>query len=195
MDDVISDKRFPGAGRLAAYAILISFALFYMGPLIVVVLNSVRSLTEITHASLIGWPQGFEIGNYAKAWSGYCIADACVGIQPYMINSLVMVVPATIVSTLLGALNGFSLSLWRFPGARVVFTVLTLGVFLPDQMKLVPWVVVLRELGLFDSVWGLILIHVIQGICFTTLFCRNYYANVPIDLIKAAKGLVAISSG
>lgn len=175
------------AGRFLAYAILVGFAAFYLGPLIVIVLNSVRTLREITHGSFIGWPRGFEIANYPKAWSSYCIADACVGIQPYMINSLMMVVPATVLSTLLGALNGFSLSLWRFRGAQAVFAVLTLGVFLPDQMKLVPWVVVLRVLGLFDSVWGLILIHVTQGICFTTLFCRNYYAAVPIELVKAAK--------
>ena len=173
--------------RVATYAVLALFAAFFLVPLVVVLLNSVRTLPEISRSSVIGWPQGFAIENYAKAWNSYCIAEACVGIRPYMLNSFLMVVPATILSTLLGALNGYTLSLWRFPGDTLVFAVITLGVFLPDQMKLVPWALVLRDLHLSNTITGLILIHVVQGICFTTLFCRNYYASVPAELVKAAK--------
>jgi glucose/mannose transport system permease protein len=186
VDSIGDERRFP-VERVAIYGVLTLFAGFYLVPLMVVVLNSVRTLEEISRTSMIGWPEGFAIENFTKAWSQYCIAEACVGIQPYMINSIVMVVPATIISTMLGAINGYSLSLWRFRGDNLVFAVVTLGVFLPDQMKLVPWALVLRDLNLSNTVTGLILIHVIQGICFTTLFCRNYYANVPVELIKAAK--------
>ena len=98
-----------------------------------------------------------------------------------------MVIPATIVSTLLGALNGYSLSLWRFRGDNIVFGIMTLGVFLPEQMRLVPWVIVLRDLGLFNTISGLVLIHIVQGMSFTTLFCRNYYVSIPQDLLKAAR--------
>jgi glucose/mannose transport system permease protein len=174
-------------GRWAIYAVLALFSAFFLVPLVVVLLNSVRTLPEIIQTSLIGWPQGFAIDNYAKAWSSYCIAEACVGIRPYMLNSILMAVPATLLSTLLGALNGYTLSLWRFPGDTLVFAVVTLGVFLPDQVKLIPWALVLRDVHLSNTITGLILIHVVQGICFTTLFCRNFFAAVPIELIKAAK--------
>jgi glucose/mannose transport system permease protein len=177
----------PPPGRVFIYGLLLLFAAFYLVPLGVVALNSVRTLEEITHTSVIGWPKSLALENFKRAWSEYCIADVCFGIQPYMLNSLSMVIPATILSTLLGALNGYSLSLWRFHGDNWVFAVLTLGVFLPDQMKLIPWVIVLRDLHLFNTVIGLVMIHVIQGLCFTTLFCRNYFLSVPVELIKAAK--------
>ena len=183
---MVVERRFPLA-QLAVYGVLATFALLYFVPLAVVILNSVRTLQEISQTSVIGWPRGFAAGNFVKAWRGYCIAEACVGIRPYMINSIEMVVPATIISTVLGAINGFSLSLWRFRGANCVFAIITLGVFLPDQMKLVPWALILRDLRLLNTISGLILIHVIQGICFTTLFCRNYYTTVPVELVRAAR--------
>ena len=115
------------------------------------------------------------------------MAEHCWGIEPYMLNSLEMAIPATIVSTLLGALAGYSIALWRFPGDQLVFGLVTLGIFLPEQMKLIPWVVVLRDLALTNTIAGLVLIHVVQGMSFTTLFCRNYYVGIPPDLLKAAR--------
>jgi glucose/mannose transport system permease protein len=155
--------------------------------LLVVVLNSLRSTEEITRSGVIGLPHALIWSNFSQTWSSYCISQHCDGIQPYFWNSVRMAVPATIVSTLLGALNGYSLSLWRFRGDNVVFGIITLGVFLPEQMRLVPWVIVLRDLGLFNTIAGLVLIHTVQGISFTTLFCRNYYVSIPPDLLKAAR--------
>ena len=174
-------------GRVLLHAVLIAFAAFYLLPLIVVVLNAFRSFEEITQTSVLGFPQHLRFDNWRQAWSSYCIAGICSGISPYMWNSLLIAVPATLISTLLGALNGYLLSLWRFRGAGLVFGIITFGVFLPAQMKLVPWAITLRELGLSNTLTGLVLIHVVQGMSFTTLFCRNYYVNVPQDLIKAAK--------
>ena len=98
-----------------------------------------------------------------------------------------MTIPATIASTLLGAINGYVLSKWRFPGSETLFVCILLGVFMPGQVALLPWAYILGNLGLSNSVYGLILVHVIQGISFTTLFCRNYYVSIPDDLIKAAR--------
>ena len=155
--------------------------------MVVVVLNSLRSFEEITQSSVLGLPQSFQWRNWSQAWSGYCMAGNCTGIRPYMWNSLVIAIPATIVSTLIGAVNGYVLSLWRFRGAATLFAIITFGVFLPAQMKLVPWAITLRELDLSNTIRGLVLIHIIGGISFTTLFCRNYYVNVPQDLIRAAR--------
>lgn len=173
--------------RVTIHLTLIVFAAFCLVPLLVVLLNSVRGTADINHAGVIGLPHGLVWSNFSRTWSSYCIAEHCSGIQPYFWNSLRMVVPATIISTALGALNGYSLSLWRFRGDNWVFGIMTLGVFLPEQMRLVPWVIVLRDLNLFNTISGLVLVHVIQGISFTTLFCRNYYTSIPQDLLKAAR--------
>jgi glucose/mannose transport system permease protein len=174
-------------GRWLLYAVLIGFAVFSLLPLVVVVLNSFRTAVEIGRSSVIGWPESLTWQNFTEAWSGYCIAQRCEGISPYMVNSLKLVVPATILSTALGALAGYSISLWRFPGDTLMFTIVVMGVFLPEQMKLIPWALVLRELGLTNTLSALVLIHTVQGLSFTTLFCRNYYIGIPQDLLKAAK--------
>jgi len=173
--------------RIIVYAALIVLALLFLVPLGVVVVNSLRSSREIAATSLIGWPTHLIFSNYAQAWNRFCMAEHCWGIEPYMLNSLTLTIPATIISTLLGALAGYSISLWRFRGDQFVFAVVTLGIFLPEQMKLIPWVVVLRDLSLMNTIAGLVLIHTVQGMSFTTLFCRNYYVGIPQDLLKAAR--------
>ena len=173
--------------RIIVYALLIVLAIGFLVPLGVVVANSLRSNQEIAASSLIAWPAQLTFANYPQAWSKFCMAEHCWGIQPYMVNSLTLTIPATILSTLLGALAGYSISLWRFRGDQLVFGLVTLGIFLPEQMKLIPWVVVLRDLGLMNTIAGLVLIHTVQGLSFTTLFCRNFYVGIPQDLLKAAR--------
>jgi len=173
--------------RVAVYAALLVLAAFFLAPLLVTVLTSVRSNAEMAQRSLIGWPQHLDFSNFAVAWSSFCIAEHCTGIAPFMANSAEMAIPATIISTLLGAVTGYAIALWRFRGDTVIFGLVTLGVFLPEQMRLIPWTIVLRDTGLSGSIAGLVMIHTIQGLSFTTLFCRNYYLSIPQDLMKAAR--------
>ena len=175
------------SSRVAIYGLLGLFAAIYLIPLIVVVLNSFREQAEIARGGLISLPESFRLDAWSQAWSTYCIAGTCEGMKRNFFNSLWMTIPATIVSTLLGALNGYVLSKWRFKGSEILFTCMLLGVFMPGQIALMPWAFVLGKLGLTNSTYGLILVHVIQGISFTTLFCRNYYVSIPDDLIKAAR--------
>jgi glucose/mannose transport system permease protein len=176
-----------GWTRTLVYVVLVLLALAFLTPLVVVVLNSVRSSEEILTGSLIGWPHALAWGNFATAWGSFCIAEHCNGIRPYMLNSLMMAIPATILSTLLGAMAGYAISLWRFRGDKLIFGLVLVGIFLPEQMKLLPWAMVLRDLRLTNSLAGLVFIHVVQGLSFTTLFCRNYYLGIPIELMKAAR--------
>jgi len=173
--------------RVGIYAFLGLFALIYLLPLFVVVANSFRELPEITQNGLIALPRSFSLGAWPKAWAHYCVAGTCEGIKRNFFNSLYMTIPATIASTLVGALNGYVLSKWRFPGSETLFVCIVLGVFMPGQVALLPWAYILGALHLSNSVYGLILVHIIQGLSFTTLFCRNYYVNIPDDLIKAAR--------
>jgi glucose/mannose transport system permease protein len=181
-----------GSGRrigtkLVIYGLLVLFALYFLIPLVVVVLNSFRSLPDITQNGVLGLPRSLSPANWGEAWSGICIGGTCEGISPYFVNSFKMVIPATIISTIIGALNGYLLSKWRFKGSEVLFGIITLGVFMPGQMVLLPWAITLGYLGLTNTTTGLVLVHVVQGTSFTTLFCRNYYVNIPDDLIKAAR--------
>jgi glucose/mannose transport system permease protein len=153
----------------------------------VVVANSFRELPEITQNGLIALPHSFSLKAWPLAWAHYCVAGTCEGVKRNFFNSLYMTIPATIISTLLGAMNGYVLSKWRFPGSETLFLCIVLGVFMPGQIALLPWAYILGALRLSNSVYGLILVHVIQGLSFTTLFRRNYYVNIPDDLIKAAR--------
>ena len=173
--------------KLIIYALLGLFALYYVVPLAVVVINSFRSLPDISHNGLISLPHSFSLDYWSSAWSKFCVGGTCNGIQPFFFNSVAMVVPATIISTAIGSLNGYVLSKWRFTGSETLFGLMTLGVFMPGQMVLLPWARVLGWLGLTNTIGGLVLIHCVQGLSFTTLFCRNYYVNIPDDLVKAAR--------
>ncbi len=173
--------------RILIYLVVSLIAAAYLVPLLVVALNSLRTAEEIAQTSMIGWPKQWAWGNYPIAWGDFCIAQACTGIRPYMLNSALVTIPATIISTLLGSVAGYAVSLWRFPGDRWIYGVVTLGIFLPQQMRLLPWTIVLRDLGLTNTLTGLVMIHTIQGLSFTTLFCRNYYIAIPQELIRAAR--------
>jgi glucose/mannose transport system permease protein len=173
--------------KLIVHALLGLFALCYVLPLCIVVLNSFRDLSDITRNGLIGLPHSFSLNYWSLAWNKFCVGGTCEGIAPFFFNSVAMVVPATIISTAMGSINGYVLSKWRFPGSELLFGLMTLGVFMPGQMVLLPWARVLGWLGLTNSTAGLVLIHCVQGLSFTTLFCRNYYVNIPDDLIKAAR--------
>jgi glucose/mannose transport system permease protein len=174
-------------GRFAVYAFLTIFAFIYILPLFVVIANSFRPLPEIIQNGLIGFPHSLSFSAWGQAWSVYCVGGTCEGVRHNFFNSLEMTIPATIVSTLLGLMNGYILSKWRFRGSEIIFTCMMFGVFMPGQVSLMPWAFVLGKIGLSNSIGGLILIHCVQGLSFTTLFCRNYYVNIPDDLIKAAR--------
>jgi glucose/mannose transport system permease protein len=173
--------------KFGVYAVLVLFAAYYLLPLFVVILNSFRDLPEIAQNGLIAWPRSFNPKGWYNAWETYCVGGTCAGVKGNFFNSLKMTIPATIISTLIGALNGYILSKWRFRGSETLFAFMTLGVFMPGQIALLPWAFILGSIGLTNSTYGLILVHTVQGLSFTTLFCRNFYVNIPDDLIKAAR--------
>jgi glucose/mannose transport system permease protein len=173
--------------RVVIYFLLSFFALIYIVPLCVVVFNSFRTLPEISAHGLIAFPQTFRLDAWPQAWSSFCIGGQCEGMQRYFWNSVFMVVPATIISTGMGAITGYVLSKWKFRGSEIIFGMMLLGVFIPGQIALLPWAFILGKIGLANSVFGLVLVHCIQGLSFTTLFCRNYFVGIPDDLVKAAR--------
>lgn len=173
--------------KIGVYVVLSVFAAYYLLPLAVVVLNSFRDLDDLGRNGLLSVPASFSLAHWSVVWNSYCVSGGCHGISPFFYNSLEMAIPATLISTMLGAVNGYVLSKWRFFGSETLFLLLTLGVFMPGQMVLLPWAITLGTLGLSNTIPGLILVHCVQGLSFATLFCRNYYVNIPDELIKAAR--------
>jgi len=173
--------------RWLLYAVLALFAIYYMLPLFVMVTTSLKSLEEIRTGSLISLPRDVTFQAWMTAWSGACSGIKCEGLRPYFWNSVIMAVPAVFISTFIGALNGYAVAQWRFRGANLIFALILFGCFIPFQVVLLPMARLLGQMGLAGSIPGLIMVHVIYGIGFTTLFFRNYYVTIPPELVKAAK--------
>jgi len=173
--------------RVFLYLVLLLFALFYLLPLYVMAVNSVKPLSEITGGNMMALPKVWTLAPWASAWSTAQIGVEPTGLRPYFLNSILMVVPAVAISTIIGALNGYVLTKWRFRGDTWVFGLMLFSCFIPFQIVLIPMAVVLGKLGLAGSVAGLVLVHVVYGIGFTTLYFRNYYAAFPTELVRAAQ--------
>ncbi len=182
-----SSRRKRLMGRLFIYGLLLAMAAFYLMPLWVLVFTSLKPLDEIYAGSFIGLPQHFTLDAWRQAWSTACIGTECSGLKPYFLNSLLMVAPAVLFSTVLGGINGYVLTKWRFRGSNVIFGMILFGCFLPFQAVILPMAQVLGWLGLAGSIYGLVFVHTVYGITFTTLFFRNYFVTVPDELTKAAQ--------
>ncbi len=172
--------------RLLLWAVLLLFAAWFLMPLYVMVVTSLKDAEQLRAGHLLSLPTAPTLDAWSKAWSSACTGVQCEGLKPFFWNSVAMVVPAVLVSTLLGSLNGYVLSKWKFRGSETLFAFMLFGVFMPMQVVLLPMSQVLGWLGIASSIWGLILVHVLAGIPSTTLFFRNYYVGLPDELIKAA---------
>lgn len=174
-------------GRIFIYGLLLLCALYYLAPLYVMLSTSVKSLDEIRSGNLLSIPQSPNFSAWGKAWDAACTGVRCEGLAPYFWNSVAMAVPAVLISSLLGSLNGYVLSHWKFRGSNIVFTALMVGCFIPFQVVILPMARILGLMHLANTTLGLIMVHIIYGMAFTTLFFRNYYVSVPNELVNAAR--------
>ena len=174
-------------GRTLIYMILLFFAFIYLAPLYVMFTTSLKDIEEIRSGNLMALPLDPTFYAWKKAWSSACTGSECKGLAPYFWNSVRIVFPAVIISTIVGAFNGYALAKWKFKGSEFLFGALLFGCFIPFQVILLPMAKLLGSLGLANTVTGLVLVHVIYGVAFTTLFFRNYYVGIPTELVKAAK--------
>jgi glucose/mannose transport system permease protein len=173
--------------RAVIYSALLLFAVYYLLPLFVMLVNSVKPLDEIRSGNMLALPETWTFEPWRQAWSKAQIGVQPTGLSPYFQNTILIVVPAVAIATLMGAVNGYVLTKWRFRGDRVVFALLLFSCFIPFQIVLIPMARILGLIGLAGSIPGLILVHVVYGIGFSTLFFRNYYAAFPDELIRAAQ--------
>ncbi len=173
--------------RLFVYFILLSAMIYVILPLFIMVITSLKTSEEIRTGNLISLPKQLYLEAWIKAWSTACTGLECQGIKNYFWNSVKIVVPPVLISTIIGALNGYVLSKWKFRYSEFFFGMLLIGCFIPFQIVILPMAQVLGKIGLANTIWGVIFVHIVYGLAFTTLFYRNYFIAIPEDLIKAAK--------
>ncbi|OED66499.1 sugar ABC transporter permease [Vibrio tasmaniensis ZS-17] len=173
--------------RIFIYSALLFFCLVYLMPLFVMALTSFKTLPDIKAGNLMSLPKEWVFDAWYKAWDTACTGVKCEGIKGYFWNSFQMVIPAVVISTLLGAFNGYVVTKWQFRGSNLFFSLLLFGCFIPFQVVLLPMATMLGKMGLANTTIGLVIVHVIYGMAFTTLFFRNFYISIPDELIKAAK--------
>ncbi|MBB3256667.1 glucose/mannose transport system permease protein [Paraburkholderia bannensis] len=173
--------------RLGIYGFLMIAALFFLLPLYVMLVTSVKPMEEIRLGHLLALPRHFTLAPWQDAWASACTGLECAGIRVGFWNSVRIVVPSTIISIAVGAVNGYALSFWKPRGAGVLFAVLLMGAFIPVQVMVYPLVRVLASVHLFSSLPGIVVIHTIFGMPVMTLLFRNYYASLPQELFKAAR--------
>jgi len=187
---VVPDGRRPrkiSPSRIAIYVFLGLSAVFFLLPVYVMIITSLKPMAEIRTGNLFSLPREITLDAWVKAWSGACTGRVCEGIRPGMINSFKIAIPGTLFPVILGAINGYALSFWRFRGANLVFAMLLISTFVPIQVFIFPLIRMMTATGLFGTLPGIILIHTGFTLPLTTLLFRNFFASVPEEMFSAAR--------
>ena len=169
------------------YGTLIMIALYYAVPLYIMIVTSLKGMPEIRLGNIFSPPVEITFAPWVSAWSSACTGLSCEGLSPGFWNSVRITIPSVILSIIVASVNGYALANWRFKGANVFFTILIFGAFIPYQVMLYPIVIMLREIGLYGSLSGLVIVHTIFGMPILTLLFRNYFTSLPEELFKAAR--------
>ena len=180
-------KKLLSKSNLLIYSVLLLFAFYYITPLYVMIVTSLKTMPEVRMGNIFSPPMEITFEPWVKAWSQACTGITCEGLSPGFWNSVQILIPSVLISIVVASINGYALANWRYKGANTFFTILILGAFIPYQVMIYPLVIILRELGLYGSLWGLVLVHTIFGMPILTLIFRNYFASLPEELFKAAR--------
>jgi len=179
-------KRLSGR-NIMLYGTLLVVCLYYLLPLWVMVMTSLKGMPEVRMGNIFSPPVEITFQPWVKAWAEACTGLNCDGLSRGFWNSVVITVPSVILSIAIASVNGYALINWKFKGSDVFFTILIFGSFIPYQIMLYPIVILLREAGLYGSLWGLVLVHSVFGMPILTLLFRNYFSSIPEELFKAAR--------
>ena len=180
-------KKVFSRANIFLYGTLIMVSMYYLLPLYVMVVTSLKGMPEIRMGNVFGPPMEITFEPWVKAWSQACTGINCDGLSRGFGNSVRILIPSLLLSVTIASINGYALSNWKFKGSEVFFTILIIGAFIPYQTMLYPIVILLREIGLMGSIGGLVLVHTIFGMPILTLLFRNYFASIPEVLFKAAR--------
>ncbi|MDG1459057.1 MAG: carbohydrate ABC transporter permease [Pseudoprimorskyibacter sp.] len=180
-------RRILNPRNIMLYGTLIVVTMYYLVPLYVMVVTSLKGMPEIRMGNIFSPPLEVTFEPWVKAWSEACTGLNCDGLSRGFWNSVTITIPSVLVSIAIASINGYALANWRFKGANVFFTILIFGAFIPYQVMIYPIVIMLREMGLYTKLSGLVIVHSIFGMPILTLLFRNYFTSLPEELFKAAR--------
>ena len=180
-------KKMVSARNIILYGLLITFAVYYLLPLYVMIVTSLKGMPEIRLGNIFAPPVEITFEPWVKAWSTACTGLNCDGLSRGFWNSVRITVPSVIVSIAVASVNGYALANWKFKGSDAFFTILIFGSFIPYQVMIYPLVILLREMGIYGTLTGLVVVHTIFGMPILTLLFRNYFTSLPEELFKAAR--------
>lgn len=173
--------------NIILYGTLLVVAVYYLVPLYVMIVTSLKGMPEIRMGNVFSPPMEITFQPWVKAWAEACTGLNCDGLSRGFWNSVRITVPSVILSIAIASVNGYALANWRFKGAELFFTILIVGAFIPYQVMLYPIVIILREMGIYGTLTGLVMVHTIFGMPILTLLFRNYFSSLPEELFKAAR--------
>jgi len=180
-------KKIFSRSNIIIYGTLIIISIYYLLPLWVMIMTSLKGMPEIRMGNIFSPPLEVTFEPWVKAWSYACTGINCDGLSRGFWNSVKILIPSLILSISVASVNGYALANWKFKGSEVFFTILIFGAFIPYQIMIYPIVILLREIGLMGSTAGLVLVHTIFGMPILTLLFRNHFAAIPDELFKAAR--------
>ncbi|TCV66776.1 carbohydrate ABC transporter membrane protein 2 (CUT1 family) [Neorhizobium sp. R1-B] len=180
-------RRMLSTRNIVLYGTLTVAALYYLLPLYVMVVTSLKGMPEVRLGNIFSPPMEITFEPWVKAWAQACTGLNCDGLSRGFWNSVRILVPSVVVSIAVASVSGYALANWRFKGAELFFSILIIGAFIPYQVMIYPIVIVLRELGIYGTLTGLVIVHTIFGMPILTLLFRNYFASLPVELFKAAR--------
>ncbi len=180
-------KRTFSPRNIMLYGTLIVAALYYLLPLYVMVVTSLKGMPEVRMGNIFSPPMEITFEPWVKAWAEACTGLNCDGLSRGFWNSVRILVPSVVVSIAVASVSGYALANWRFKGSELFFSILIIGAFIPYQVMLYPVVIALREIGVYGTLTGLVIVHTIFGMPILTLLFRNYFASLPVELFKAAR--------
>lgn len=180
-------KRAFSRANIFIYGTLLLVSIYYLLPLYVMIVTSLKGMPEIRLGNVFGPPLEPTFQPWVKAWAEACTGINCDGLSRGFWNSVQILIPSVILSILIASVNGYALANWKFKGSETFFTILIIGAFIPYQTMLYPIVIMLREIKLMGSIWGLVLVHTVFGMPILTLLFRNYFTSIPEELFKAAR--------
>ena len=180
-------KRVLSRRNIFLYGTLLVIGLYYAVPLYVMVMTSLKGMPEIRMGNIFSPPMEITFEPWVKAWAEACTGLKCQGLSSGFWNSVIITVPSVIISIAIASVNGYALANWRFRGANTFFTILIFGAFIPYQVMIYPIVIMLREMGIYGTLTGLVIVHTIFGMPILTLLFRNYFSSLPEELFKAAR--------
>ncbi|MFF2321810.1 carbohydrate ABC transporter permease [Agrobacterium sp. NPDC058088] len=173
--------------NIILYGTLFVAAAYYLLPLYVMVVTSLKGMPEIRLGNIFAPPVEITFEPWVKAWANACTGLNCDGLSRGFWNSVRILVPSVVISIIVASISGYAMANWKFKGSELFFSILIIGAFIPYQVMIYPIVIVLRELGIYGTLSGLVIVHTIFGMPILTLLFRNYFASLPEELFKAAR--------